>query len=72
MMLAQPKVSAETPSNAQGDTEDRPRPTPRMIRISESAAEAAAPARIAPQDTALCGAFASTSEVVTTATVSTA
>ena len=34
-------------------TEDRPKPTPNINKISDRAAAAAAPAKIAPQDTAL-------------------
>jgi hypothetical protein len=48
-----PKVVALTPLYAQGDTEDRPKPVPNIKRISDRAAAAAAPATIAPHDTAL-------------------
>ncbi len=71
-MLDQPKVSAVTPSNDHGETDDRPRPTPRITRINESAAAAMAPARIAPHDTALSRGSSTTGGGVTTATVAAA
>ncbi|MBA4264227.1 MAG: hypothetical protein C0453_04030 [Comamonadaceae bacterium] len=52
-MVETPRVVAPTPAWDQGDTEDMPNPTPRMSRISESAAAAAAPAAMAPHETAL-------------------
>ena len=48
-----PKVDAVMPVAAQGDTEDKPSPTPRINRISDKAAAAAAPAITALHDTAL-------------------
>src|ERR1700722_14835166 len=47
-------VAAETPLSLQGDTADRPRPAPKAIRRSASAAAPTAPAAIAPHDTADC------------------
>jgi hypothetical protein len=41
------------PSRAHGDTDDRPSPTPRICRISDREAPAAAPAAMAPHETAL-------------------
>jgi hypothetical protein len=41
------------PAFAHGETDDKPNPVPRMSKMSESAAAAAAPANIAPQETAL-------------------
>ncbi|MNI74797.1 hypothetical protein D3C73_1309050 [compost metagenome] len=67
--LVQPKVSLETPSNDHGDTEDRPRPTPRMSRMRDSAAAATAPAKMAPHDTAL-SLLGGTMGVVTTVATS--
>jgi hypothetical protein len=58
IIVLTPKVVTLTPSLAQGDIEDRPKPVPSISRIRESAAAAAAPAKMAPQDTALtdsCG-----------------
>jgi hypothetical protein len=52
-MVDTPKVVSLTPLNAQGDTEDSSKPVPNIKRISEKAAVAAAPATIAPHDTAL-------------------
>ncbi len=52
-MVLTPSVAAVTPALAHGETDDKPRPTPRMSRISESAAAAAAPAAMAPHETAL-------------------
>jgi len=52
-IVVTPKVEALIPSRAHGETDDRPSPTPRMSRISDSEAAAAAPAAIAPQDTPL-------------------
>ena len=37
--------------NDHGDTDDRPSPTPRISRMKDRAAAAAAPASTAPQDT---------------------
>ncbi|RZL10056.1 MAG: hypothetical protein EOP40_07765 [Rubrivivax sp.] len=59
-MVDTPKVVAETPDEAHGDTDDSPRPVPRISRISERAAAAAAPAKIAPHETALACAWALT------------
>ncbi|KAG1421533.1 hypothetical protein G6F57_023580 [Rhizopus arrhizus] len=67
-MLDQPKVSLLTPSNDHGDTDDRPRPTPRISRMRDSAAAATAPAKIAPQDTALSLAGGTMGAVTTVAT----
>ncbi|MFC3109444.1 hypothetical protein ACFQAT_27795 [Undibacterium arcticum] len=44
-------VAALAPLFAQGDTAERPRPNPRTTNIKESAAAAAAPAKIAAQET---------------------
>jgi hypothetical protein len=52
-MLDTPKVVADTPLYAHGDTEDSPKPVPSINKISDNAAAAAAPAIIAPHDTAL-------------------
>jgi hypothetical protein len=48
-----PKASALIPAYAQGDTADRPKPVPNIVRISAKAAAAVAPAIIEPHDTAL-------------------
>lgn len=48
-----PNAAALIPVCAQGDTEDMPNPVPSIKRISESAEAAAAPAKIAPHETAL-------------------
>lgn len=45
------------PEFAQGNTEDNPQPVPNINKINDSAAAAAAPANIAPHDTALAVAF---------------
>src|ERR1700761_3186840 len=50
-MVETPKVVALAPLPANGETDDRPRPTPRINRMSDSAAAPAEPARIAPHDT---------------------
>ena len=42
---------------AHGDTENNPRPVPNINKINDSAAAAAAPANMAPHDTALAVAF---------------
>jgi hypothetical protein len=58
MIVLTLNVVALIPSLAQGDIEDRPKPVPSINRIRDSAAAAAAPANMAPQDTALtesCG-----------------
>src|SRR6202023_2958861 len=47
-------VAAETPLSLQGDTADRPRPAPKAIRRSVSAAAPTAPAAIAPHDRPDC------------------
>jgi len=52
-MVDTPKVVALTPLYAQGDTEESPKPVPNIKRISAKAAAPAAPATIAPHDTAL-------------------
>jgi hypothetical protein len=52
-MAVTPKVFAPTPLCAQGDTEDNPKPVPNINMISDRAAAPAAPAIIAPHDTAL-------------------
>jgi hypothetical protein len=52
-MVDTPKVVALTPLYAQGDTEDNSKPVPNINRINDRAAIAAAPATMAPQDTAL-------------------
>jgi hypothetical protein len=52
-MVDTPKVVALTPLYAQGDTEDSSKPVPNIKRISAKAAAAAAPATMAPHDTAL-------------------
>jgi hypothetical protein len=41
------------PAFAQGDTADKPSPTPNITKISDKVAAAAAPAKIAVQETAL-------------------
>src|SRR5689334_4507842 len=46
-------VFALAPSFAQGESDDSPRPVPRRVRMSDRAAAAAAPAKIAGHDTAL-------------------
>ncbi|MCY1465766.1 hypothetical protein D9M71_839570 [compost metagenome] len=46
-----PKPLALMPSLAHGETAENPRPKPSSTRISDNAAAAAAPAKIAPQDT---------------------
>ena len=51
-MVDTPKVAALMPAAAQGETDDRPKPTPRISRISDNAAAAAAPASTALHDTA--------------------
>src|SRR4051794_41902813 len=48
-----PRLLALAPSWDQGDSAERPRPVPRMTRISERTAAAAAPAKIPPHATAL-------------------
>jgi hypothetical protein len=50
-MVDTPKVVALTPSRAHGDTDDSPKPTPRISRISER--DTAAPAATALHETAL-------------------
>ena len=52
-MVETPKALALAPVWAHGDTADRPSPTPSNRRIRDSAAAPAAPAKMAPQDTAL-------------------
>jgi len=52
-MVDTPKVVALTPLYAHGDTEDKPKPVPNIKRISDKAAVAAAPAKMALHDTAL-------------------
>ena len=52
-MADTPKVPALMPLGAQGETADRPSPVPRISKISDKAAAAIAPAKIAPHDTAL-------------------
>ena len=51
-MVDAPKVAAVTPTCDHGDTADSPRPVPSTNKISDSAAAAAAPARIAAHETA--------------------
>ncbi|MNN54632.1 hypothetical protein D3C81_1694550 [compost metagenome] len=46
-----PRPLALIPLPAHGDTAENPRPKPSTTRISDSAAAAAAPAKIAAQDT---------------------
>ena len=61
-MVDTPKVVALTPSCTHGDTEDKPKPVPRISKIRDSAAAAAAPAKIAAHETALalnCDVFTS-------------
>src|SRR5690606_33031596 len=53
MMVDTPKVVALIPSPDQGDVVANPSPAPRISKISDKPAAAAAPAKIAPQDTAL-------------------
>ena len=48
-----PNVFALIPLFIHGDTEDKPRPVPNINRISDKAAAAAAPAKMAPHATAL-------------------
>ena len=52
-MVETPNAVVLTPSFAQGDTDDRPSPVPNSNKIRESAAAAAAPAKMAPHETAL-------------------
>jgi hypothetical protein len=52
-MVDTPKLVALMPSRDHGDTDDRPNPTPRINRINDKEAPAAAPAAIAPHETAL-------------------
>jgi hypothetical protein len=51
-MVETPNVAAVMPACDQGDTADSPRPVPSTNKISDSAAAAAAPAKIAAQETA--------------------
>jgi hypothetical protein len=53
MMVVIPRVIALTPLWNQGETADKPRPTPNINSMSESAAVVAAPANTALQATAL-------------------
>ena len=55
IMLETPSDFALIPACAQGEIEDNPKPVPSMSKIRESAAAPAAPAKIAPQETALVG-----------------
>ena len=48
-----PKVVALMPLYAHGDTDDKPSPVPKISKISDSAAAAIAPAKIAAQHTGL-------------------
>ncbi|MNL61002.1 hypothetical protein D3C87_1848680 [compost metagenome] len=50
-IVEMPRPLALTPSLAHGDTAEKPRPKPSSTRISDNAAAAAAPAKMAPQDT---------------------
>jgi len=50
-MVEIPSALALAPSWAHGEVAAKPRPAPRIIRINERAAAAAAPAKIAAQDT---------------------
>jgi len=52
-MADAPKVAALAPRCPHGETEDSPKPTPNINKISDSAAAATAPAKMAPHDTAL-------------------
>ena len=52
-MVDMPKVTALMPLCAQGDTEDKPKPVPKMSKIKDSTAAAAAPAKTALHATAL-------------------
>ncbi len=60
-MVDTPSDWALMPSLLHGETEDKPSPVPRISRISDSAAAAAAPANTAPHDTALAALEASSS-----------
>jgi hypothetical protein len=52
-MVDIPKAEALTPSRVHGDTDESPKPTPRISKISDSDAAAAAPAMMEPHETAL-------------------
>ena len=52
-MVEKPNAAADTPLRAHGEIADKPSPAPRINRIIDKAAAAAAPARIAPHETAL-------------------
>ena len=74
-MVDKPKVFALAPFSDQGETDDRPSPTPSISRISDSAAAAAAPAMMAPHETALawskvCNCSAPTSAAARTGPIS--
>ncbi|MNH36643.1 hypothetical protein D3C79_974600 [compost metagenome] len=51
MIVEMPRASALAPSSAQGEVAAKPSPAPRITRINERAAAAAAPAKIAAHDT---------------------
>jgi hypothetical protein len=48
-----PTVVAAAPLEGHGEIAEKPNPNPRITKISESAAAAAAPAKIAPHETPL-------------------
>ena len=52
-MVDTPNAAAPRPALAQGDTEDRPKPVPKINKIKDNAAAAAAPATMADHDTGL-------------------
>jgi hypothetical protein len=52
-MVDTPKLVALMPSRDHGDTDDNPSPTPRINMINDKEAPAAAPATMAPHETAL-------------------
>ena len=54
-IVAVPKTVAVAPWPDHGETEESPRPTPRISKIRDSAAAPAAPAKMAAHDTALAG-----------------
>ena len=51
-MVDTPNAVAPMPALAQGETDDKPKPVPRINKINDNAAAAAAPAKMADHDTA--------------------
>jgi hypothetical protein len=57
------KVEAETPESVQGETDERPRPTPSASKPKELAAATTAPAAILAHETTDCASAAAKASV---------